>query len=282
MDGILPPDVEHAAKQARSQAIAEYFEAGGSADDTSAEGQPLLHLVQSAMVGHRHAPAVRAVLDGGPRNVDAHWLGWTPLHRATAKTLTSLSNQLDIITMLVEAGADVNARNERSGRTPLLLAAAHTWRIGGSRKYAIIRLLLTLGARIDICDDYGGTVDSILAVNQLLDYDDTDGWIRYQKRDHRRAMRLVADVRAAGTWARYLHEPRVRLDVLRQLCSRGRAAPQTYFFLGLPGTQMRIRRRRQNIVARLFTELPADVFRHAIGFWRSDRDSDDSDEESSK
>jgi len=224
------------------------------------------------MVGHRHAPAVRAVLDGGPRNVDAHWLGWTPLHRATSKTLTSLSKQLEIITMLVEAGADVNARNERSGRTPLLLAAAHTGSIGGGRKSAIIRHLLTLGARIDICDDYGGTVDSILAVHPLLHYYHTDEWIRYQKRDHRKAMRLVADVRAAGTWARYLHEPRVRLDVLRQLCSRGRAAPQTYFFLGLPGTHMRIHRRRQNIVARLFTELPADVFRHAIGFWRSDRD----------
>ena len=121
MDGILPPDVEHAAKQARSQAIAEYFEASGSADDTSAEGQPLLHLVQSAMIGHRHAPAVRAVLAGGPRNVDVLWFGWTPLHRATSRSLTSLSKQLDIITMLVEAGADVNARisthparNERS------------------------------------------------------------------------------------------------------------------------------------------------------------------------
>ena len=165
------------------------------------------------------------------------------------------------------------------GQTPLMIAAAHVpglqmREVGNdaSRKCAIIRHLLTLGARVDICDDAGLTVDSILACSPLLDYDDTDGWIRYQKRDHRRAMRLVADVRAAGTWARYLHEPRVRLDVLRQLCSRGRAAPQTYFFLGLPGTHMRIRRRRQNIVARLFTELPADVFRHAIGFWRSDRD----------
>ena len=280
MSGVLPPDVEYAASRASTQAIAEYFEAGGSADDRSAAGQPLLHLVQSALVGHRHAPAVRAVLDGGPRNVDAHWLGWTPLHRATAKTLTSLSKQLDIITMLVEAGADVNARNQRSGRTPLLLAAAHSWGIGGSRKYAIIRLLLTLGARIDICDDYGGTVDSILAGHPLLKfYDDEEFW--YQKRDHRKAMTLVADVRSAGTWARYLHEPRVYLDVLRQLCSRGRAAPQTYFFLGLPGTQMRIHRRRQNLVARLFTELPADVFRHAIGFWRSDRDPPaDSDEDS--
>ena len=272
MSGILPPDVAYKASRAQSQAIAEYFEAGGSADDTSAEGQPLLHLVQSALVGHRHAPAVRAVLDGGPRNVDAHWLGWTPLHRATAKTLTSLSKQLDIITMLVEAGADVNARNERSGRTPLLLAAAHICSIGGARKSAIIRHLLTLGARVDICDDAGLTVDSILACSPLLDYDDDDEWMGYQKQDHRKAIRLVADVRAAGTWARYLHEPRVRLDVLRQLCSRGRAAPQTYFFLGLPGTHMRIHRRRQNLVARLFTELPADVFRHAIGFWRSDRD----------
>ena len=272
MSGILPPDVEYAVSRASTQAIAEYFEAGGSADDTSAEGQPLLHLVQSALVGHRHAPAVRAVLDGGPRNVDAHWLGWTPLHRATAKTLTSLSKQLDIITMLVEAGADVNARNERSGRTPLLLAAAHICSIGGARKSAIIRHLLTLGARVDICDDAGLTVDSILGASPLLDYDDDDEWMGYQKQDHRKAIRLVADVRAAGTWARYLHEPRVRLDVLRQLCSRGRAAPQTYFFLGLPGTHMRIHRRHQNLVARLFTELPADVFRHAIGFWRSDRD----------
>ena len=272
MSGILPPNIEYAASRASTQAIAEYFEAGGSADDTSAEGQPLLHLVQSALVGHRHAPAVRAVLDGGPRNVDAHWLGWTPLHRATSKTLTSLSKQLDIITMLVEAGADVNARNERSGRTPLLLAAAHICSIGGARKSAIIRHLLTLGARVDICDDAGLTVDSILAYSPLLDYDDDDEWMGYQKQDHRKAIRLVADVRAAGTWARYLHEPRVRLDVLRQLCSRGRAAPQTYFFLGLPGTHMRIHRRRQNLVARLFTELPADVFRHAIGFWRSDRD----------
>ena len=42
---------------------------------------------------------------------------------------------------------------------------------------------------------------------------------------------------------------------------------------------MRARRRNQNLLARVFTALPADVFRHAIGFWRSDRDSDDSDED---
>ena len=43
---------------------------------------------------------------------------------------------------------------------------------------------------------------------------------------------------------------------------------------------MRIRRRRQNIVACLFTDLPKDMFRHVVRFWGSDRDfPDDSDNE---
>ena len=73
MSGILPADVFQAFNTGSTQAIAEYFEAGGSADDTSAEGQSLLHLVLSSMSGHRIERAVRTVLDGGPRNVDARW-----------------------------------------------------------------------------------------------------------------------------------------------------------------------------------------------------------------
>ena len=48
MSGILPPDVAYKASRAQSQAIAEYLGEGGSADDTSTEGIPLLHLVLSA------------------------------------------------------------------------------------------------------------------------------------------------------------------------------------------------------------------------------------------
>ena len=41
----------------------------------------------------------------------------------------------------------------------------------------------------------------------------------------------------------------------------------------MPPVRMRTRRRSgKDIVACLFTELPADLFRQAIGFWRSDRD----------
>ena len=123
MSGILPPDVAYKASRAQSQAIAEYLGAGGSADDTSTEGIPLLHLVLSAsrryglVIGDRLEGAVRAVLDGGPRDVDVRWRGRTPLHIAVGSCLTStqvlssfLPKQLNIIAMLVEAGADVNGR----------------------------------------------------------------------------------------------------------------------------------------------------------------------------
>ena len=84
MSGILPPDVAYKASRAQSQAIAEYLGAGGSADDTSTEGIPLLHLVLSAsrkyglVIGDRLEGAVRVVLDGGPRYVDVRWRGRTP------------------------------------------------------------------------------------------------------------------------------------------------------------------------------------------------------------
>ena len=287
MNGILPPNVSHAASQARSQAITEYLESGGSADDTSAEGKPLLHLVLGAGIGPRIRHGVRAVLAGRPRDVDVRWLGRTPLHRAVDRYLMNRPKQLEVLAMLVDAGADVDARDfERAGRpTPLMLAAQAQGR--SARKYDIIRFLLTRGARFDLRNDAGADVAAVLAAAGRpigIQFRQTVATLhgtpeeadeRYQRAldlDYAKATTLLADVGAAGgTWARYLHEPRVRLDVLRILLARGRA---------MPPVRMRTRRRSgKDLVPCLFTELPADVFRHAIGFWRSDRDSDDSDED---
>ena len=283
MSGILPEDVEDAASRASSLAIAEYFKSGGSADDTSAGGKSLLHLVLSAMIGHRLETGVRAVLAGRPRNVDARWFGRTPLHKAVGASLTNLYSQLEIIDMLLDAGADIDARTSgpsagRAGHTPLMLAAQAQGR--SARKYEIIRLLLTRGARLDLRDDAGADVAAILAASGRpigLQFRRTvaslhgtpeeadESYQRALDLDYAKATTLLADVGAAGgTWARYLHEPRVRLDVLRILLARGRA---------MPPVRRRTRRRSgKDLVPCLFTELPADVFRHAIGFWRSDRD----------
>ena len=268
MSGILPPAVEQSKIWKSAQAIEEYFEAGGSADDTSANGRPLLHMVLTSGAGHRIERGVRAVLDGGPRNVDARWLGRTPLHVTVASHLgPALSSNLRIIAMLIDAGADVDARDERARQTPLMLAAR------SSRKYDSMRFLLSRGARLDLRDNTGADVAAIMAADgrpngrafrAYFDQASTDSFQRWLDSDYAKAKKLVADVHAAGTWARYLHEPRVRLDVLRILLARGRA---------LPPVRMRTRRRSgEDLVPCLFTELPADVFRHAIGFWRSDRD----------
>ena len=267
MDGFLPPDVELAASRAQSQAIAEYFKSGGSADDRSTTGRPLLHMVLSSGTGHRIERGVRTVLAGGPRNVDARWFGRTPLHVTVASHLgPNASGNLRIIAMLIDAGADVDAQDERARQTPLMLAAR------SSRKYDSMRFLLSRGARLDLRDNTGADVAAIMAADgrpngrafrAYFDQESTDSFQRWLDSDYAKAKKLVADVRAAGTWARYLHEPRVRLDVLRILLARGRA---------LPPVRMRTRRRSgKDLVPCLFTELPADVFRHAIGFWRSDR-----------
>ena len=178
-----------------------------------------------------------------------------------------------------DAGAAIDARSTsgptgRAGQTPLMLAAQ------SSRKYNSMRFLLSRGARLDLRDNTGADVAAIMAADgrpngrafrAYFDQASTDSFQRWLDSDYAKAKKLVADVRAAGTWARYLHEPRVRLDVLRILLARGRAKPPV---------RMRTRRRSgKDLVPCLFTELPADVFRHAIGFWRSDRDSDDSDED---
>ena len=298
MSGVLPPEVEQAVSRASTQAIAEYFEAGGSADDTSEGGRPLLHMVLSSGTGHRIERGVRAVLAGGPRNVDARWFGRTPLHATVASHLgPDTYGNLRIIAMLIDAGADVDARDERdvdvfhewdesdsderaprTRQTPLMLAAQ------SSRKYDSMRFLLSRGARLDLRDNTGADVAAIMAADgrpdgrkfrRYFNQASTDRFQDWLDSDYTKATKLVADVRAAGTWARYLHEPRVRLDVLRILLARGRA---------MPPVRMRTRRRSgKDLVARLFTELPADMFRHAIGFWRSDRDppvESESDEDS--
>ena len=71
--------------------------------------------------------------------------GWTPLHAAgTSKTPA-------IVTALVKAGADVNARNENGGWTPLHVAA------GNSTTPAAVTVLVKAGAEVNARDENGAT-----------------------------------------------------------------------------------------------------------------------------
>jgi len=70
--------------------------------------------------------------------------GWTPLMLAVCNN----NSTPEVITALVEAGADVNAKNP-DGSTPLILAAKH------NTHSEVITTLRELGANPDTKDNYG-------------------------------------------------------------------------------------------------------------------------------
>ena len=84
---------------------------------------------------------------------------------------------------------------------------------------------------------------------------------------HAKVQALLAAVIRAGSWKKYLHEPRARLDTLRVLCSRGRATPP-------PGPLARLFQCDAPCAGSVRARhvVPLGVFRTILCFWRSDRD----------
>ena len=208
---------------------------------------------------------------------------WTPLHNACTgyymedHSQIALPNQAEIVHTLLEAGALVNGRTRRHpilrdrpiGQTPLMLAAKQ-----GFTRLGVVKWLLHYGADISAVDSLGRT--ALFQANELLQHSQiwTDpnrravAWEDSQEGRQYipcRAPGVVEDmiallqgVEAAGSWKRYLREPRRDLLTFRRLVERGRAAPP------------------DGVLARLFPEsggLPDVLFWKVLSFWRSSRDA---------
>ena len=196
----------------------------------------------------------RAVLTNDWSRMTDHW------SIANAQVATSMGHQ-GIVRLLVKHGAAVNARSTPGGVTPLLMAAA----MAGYVSLGVVRELLAAGADLDLVDSGGDNAEAI--VNYQLDNDISDGGIPAMPEFCRRTgaveafQALLAEVRAAGSWKRYVAAPRKQLIVLRCLCAAGRASPPP-------------------VLARLFpvpesTEappLPKELAWKILQFWRTDRD----------
>jgi len=106
---------------------------------------------------------------------------------------------LEMVELLIEAGADVDARMY-NGHTPLTTVLLSKRQ---GEKYPIVEALLRAGASIDKESLIEGTFRNQTDVGCVL---------------------LLRDVRAAGSWKKYKLLPHMQILRLRSLVARGRAS----------------------------------------------------------
>ena len=223
-------------------------------DDNLEEWAGGATLLRSALVSKKSTKhdVIRALLQrGADPNLNPYSrptsAGWTTLHYA------AFWHDTQTAAMLIEAGASVDAcgfpvRGSRLGWAALSHAFNRAKNLPRTRRREVefAALLLRHGASLEPFDYLDDDDDD--------DDDDDEGTI----------FALVRDVRRAGSWQKFVNEPRARLVVLRTLCERGRATPP--------------RARHGGAATRLFETrsrgaLPPPVFFHVLSFWRTDRDS---------
>ena len=128
----------------------------------------------------------------------------------------------------------------------------------------VVRELLAGGADLNIVSTKGRNAEAHARRILSLEIYTGEG-IPEHPRECRRPgaveafLALLADVRAAGSWKRYVNKPRIDVFVLRRLCATGRASPPP-------------------ALARLFPTstksppLPKEMVWLILKFWRTDRD----------
>ncbi len=138
--GTEPPSAEplfQAIQKADTAAVKRLLDRGLSSNARDAEGTPAL----MAATLYAGADGVKLLLDRGANPNGANAAGATPL-------MWAIPN-LAKVRLLVEHGADVNARSTSLQRTPLLIAASYPGAV------EVLRLLLSKGADIHAKDKSG-------------------------------------------------------------------------------------------------------------------------------
>ena len=180
-----------------------------------------------------NASVVRELCSRGanPNHVNEH--NWTALHAAAQ------GRHVDVVVALLDCGGDPNLRvapedefDERlNPPTPLMCAAAST------HSAEVVRVLLSRGADFSATNATGRDAQAyaLKALSRptrdaFPDDEDRGEWELQNWRlagEAERIFELLADVRTAGSWKRYVGAWRVQLLLLQKLCSSGRASPVT-------------------------------------------------------
>ena len=189
------------------------------------------YLVRAA--GLSNASVVRELCSRGadPNRISEH--NWTALHLAARAR-----HDVEVVVALLDCGGDPNLRVAPEGvfservnpPTPLMCAAA------SSHSAETVRVLLSRGADFSATNAAGDTAEAYAREaldrptrDAFPDDEDRDAWGQDWRLagEAERIFELLADVRTAGSWKRYVGAWRVQLLLLQKLCSSGRASPVT-------------------------------------------------------
>lgn len=122
-DGTDPAALAHwlfdRARQGETQRLSAYIEAGAPVDMTDAEGNTLLMLAAY----HGHAGTVRELAAKGANPDALNDRGQSPLAGAVFKQAD------DVVTALLEAGADPDAGTPSARATAQLFGATYDWEL---------------------------------------------------------------------------------------------------------------------------------------------------------
>ena len=253
-------------------------------------------LVNEILASPSYLEVARLLIEHGADPAEGDDGGWGAPHKL-AVIVSRNSNYYErqaqsrcpaLIRFLVEKGAPVDLRVTSSllrlgvGTTPLLVAVAT------SAPVDYLRELLRLGADLAATNKSGESALS-LARREA----------KYSHRADRQAvLKFITDVSAAGTYKRYVNEPRKQLLLLAKLCERRRAtAPWGVLRRLFPTRRSRrapppddggsiqraseatLRTRRVVSVADRFRGLtldgeglPDELIWKVLSFWRTSRD----------
>ena len=246
--------------------ICEYLLARGARCGKS----DVYRLLDEILANPSYLDVARLLIEHGADPAEGDDGGWGAPHKlaviasrnSTYHESRARSRCPALIRFLVEKGAPVDLRVTSSllrlgvGTTPLLVAVAQ------SAPVVYLRELLRLGADLAATNEEG---DSALSLAQSAIYDvDATG----SPAAKRAVLTFITDVSRAGTYKRYVNEPRKQLLVLLKLCERGRAtAPRRGLLARLFPSP---RRRVASGIAS--DRLPDVLFWKVLSFWRTERD----------
>ena len=234
---VLPRDICSAASEGDNAVVERWLDGQDreAINDRDESGLSLLMLCMSSNIEAHHVQCARMITArGGDVNMGDSY-GWKPLHYACYPEGYASA----MVSLLLQAGAEVNARTEHGNQTPLgvllqefdfcvddeeeeISRASHQRLVSRSGLEMMI-VLLRAGASIDRCmRDFLNEAGDLSAEDLMQDflssrphYANDESFARCQE--------IVAGVRAHGSYKAFAREPHRKFLRLRSLLVRGRA-----------------------------------------------------------